>query len=158
MKSLDNYFLLLILFVLSPLWTFAQENICEEISVPRAEFEYRTDFARVDVQWYQEWLDMNNGEQVYPPPLAPIEKWDHPFFASEYPSSMHEDSHSSDVSNYPGPIPDKAEVQYFHVLEKGGEFSGMAPAFNFIADDTVVTLSFGRANTHLMLVYVGDTI
>jgi hypothetical protein len=71
---------------------------------------------------------------------------------------MHEDSHSSDVSNFPGPVPDGAEVQYFHVLEKGGQFSGMAPSFNFIADDTLVTLSFGRSKTHLLLVYVGDTI
>jgi hypothetical protein len=158
MKCLKKHFYLLVILSISPISAIAQENICDEISVPRASFEARTDIARVDVEWYKEWLDMNNGQQVYPDPLPPIKKWDHPLFTSQYPSSMHEDSHSSDVSNYPGPIPEGAEVQYFHVLEKGGEFSGMAPAFNFIADDTLVTLSFGRANTHLMLVYVGDTI
>jgi len=71
---------------------------------------------------------------------------------------MHEDSKSSDVSNYQGPIPKNVNVQYFHVLETGPEFSGMAPAFNFIAEDTLLTLSYGRAHTHLTLVYVGDTM
>ena len=71
---------------------------------------------------------------------------------------MHEDAKSSDVSNFPGPIPQNVDIQYFHVLEKGAEFSGMAPAFNFISEDTLVTLSFGRAHTHLVLVYIGDTM
>lgn len=71
---------------------------------------------------------------------------------------MHEESFNSDVSNFPGPVPNGAEVQYYHVLEKGREFSGMVPSYNFIADDTAVVLSFGRAATHLLLMYVGDTI
>ncbi len=136
----------------------AQQNVCDQISVPRADFEVRTDFAKVVTHWYPEWLEKFDGKEVYPDPLAPLEKWPHPMLNNLYPSSMHEDSHASDVSNYEGPIPDGIDVQYFHVLEKKGEFSGMAPMFNFIADDTLVTLSFGRSKTHLLLVYVGDTI
>ncbi len=138
--------------------TNAQQNFCDLISVPRDNFNVRTDFARVDTKWYPEWLEMHNGQMVYPDAMLPLQKFEHPWFNSKYPNSMHEDSHSSDVSNYSGPIPEGIGVQYFHVLEKGGEFSGMAPAFNFIADDTLVTLSFGRSKTHLLLVYVGDTI
>jgi len=148
-------FLLLSLPV-SPL--IAQENPCDQISVPRADFEVRTDFARVATKWYPEWLEKQGGEKVYPDPLPSLQKWEHPWFNNNLPNSMHEDSHSTDVSNFPGPVPETAEVQYFHVLEKGGSFSGMAPAFNFIAEDTLVTLSFGRSKTHLILVYVGDTI
>ena len=136
----------------------AQQNVCDQISVPRADFEVRTDFAKAVTHWYPEWLEKFDGKKVYPGPLAPLEKWQHPMLNNLYPSSMHEDSHASDVSNYAGPIPEGIDVQYFHVLEKKGEFSGMAPAFNFIADDTLVTLSFGRSKTHLLLVYVGDTI
>ena len=136
----------------------AQQNVCDQISVPRADFEARTDFARVVTHWFPEWLEKFNGKKVYPNPLTPIEKWQHPLLNNNYPSSMHEDSYSSDVSNYSGPIPEGVEVQYFHVLEKKGEFCGMAPAFNFIADDTLVSLSFGRSKTHLLLLYVGDTI
>jgi len=35
----------------------AQENPCDQISAPRADFEVRTDFARVTTKWYPEWLD-----------------------------------------------------------------------------------------------------
>ena len=149
------------LFLLLICCTFiakAQQNLCDQISVPRADFDVRTDFAKVDIHWYPEWLEKFAGEKKYPEALAELEKWNHPFLSDVYPSSMHEDSYASDVSNYMGPVPEGAEVQYFHVLEKKGEFSGMAPAFNFIADDTLVTLSFGRSKTHLLLVYVGDTI
>ena len=59
---------------------------------------------------------------------------------------------------HPGPVPLNAAVQYIHVLEKGGSFSGMAPACNIIAEGTLVTLSFGSSQAHLILVYVGDTI
>jgi len=44
------------------------------------------------------------------------------------------------------------------VLEKGKDFSGMCPAFDFIDDSTMVTLSFGRANTSLLLFRVTDKI
>jgi len=71
---------------------------------------------------------------------------------------MHEDAHATDVSNLPGPVPENVEVQYFHVLQKGGDFSGMAPTYTFIDDSTMVTLSFGRANTTLLLLDIKDTI
>jgi len=160
MKNLKKTraFLLVLLF-LQPVYSLvSQEYPCNQISVPRADFEVRTDFARITTKWYPEWLDKQGGQKVYPGPMIPLEKWQHPLFNNNLPNSMHEDSHSTDVSNYPGPVPQNAQVQYFHVLEKGGSFSGMAPAFNFIAEDTLVTLSFGRSQTHLILVYVGDTI
>jgi hypothetical protein len=137
----------------------AQENACAFYTTkPRAEFDARIDFAKVDVKWYPEWLERNNGEKVLPAPLPLLEKWQHPRFEPGLPYTMHEDSKSSDVSNFPGPIPSNVSIQYFHVLEKGAEFSGMAPAFNFVSEDTLVTLSFGRAHTHLVLVYLGDTM
>ena len=136
----------------------SEEEECDQVEIPRAQFEARTDFPQVDVHWYQEWLDAHDGEKVYPDPLPQVDKWDHPWLSDVYPSSMHEDPHASDVTNYQGPLAHDVDVQYFHVLEKGGKFSGMAPAFNFIADDTLVTLSFGRAQTHLLLLHVGDTI
>jgi hypothetical protein len=158
--ALALFLLLLSLLSLIPLDPLqAQvETPCGEVEVEPAEFNARVDFARVDVHWYPEWLEKNAGQKVYPDPLPPLKKWDHPWLDSRFPSSMHEDSYSSDVSNYAGPIPKEAEVQYFHVLEKGTDFSGMAPAFNFISEDTLVTLSFGRAHTHMLLMYVGDTM
>ena len=153
-----NYWLLLLLLLIVNNAVFGQQNKCPNLPLPRGDFEVRVDFARVDIHWYPEWLEANGGEKVYPNPLPQLDKWQHPFFNGKYPYSMHEDSYSSDVSNYAGPIPEGIDVQYFHVLEKGKEFSGMAPAFNFISDDTLVTLSFGRSATHLVLVYVGDTM
>jgi hypothetical protein len=146
------------LFFFITISLIAQQNVCTNFSVPRSDFDIRVDFARVQTHWYPEWLEVNDGQKIYPEPIPPLNKWKHPRFSNQYPYSMHEDSYSSDVSNYPGPVPDGINVQYFHVLEKGKEFSGMAPAFNFIADDTLVTLSFGRSKTHLLLVYVGDTM
>lgn len=131
---------------------------CEQVSFSRAKFESRTDYARVAIKWHQEWLDAHNGQQVYPEAVEELDKWKHPHLSHLYPSSMHEESYNSDVSNFPGPIPANAEVQYFHVLEKGRAFSGMIPSYNFLSDDTLVVLSFGRAETHLLLLYVGDSI
>jgi len=158
MIQFRKYWLILVIICYSTIMIKAQGKYCDQISVPRADFEARADFARIEVKWYPEWLAKNEGKKVYPVPLPPLVKWEHPLFNSKFPNSMHEDSHATDVSNLPGPIAEGAEVQYFHVLEKGGQFSGMAPAFNFIADDTLVTLSFGRSKTHLLLVYVGDTL
>ena len=136
---------------------FAQ-TVCDHISVPRAEFESRTDFAKVAIKWHPEWLEKNGGQKILPKPVASLEKWDHPYLSDRFPSSMHEESYNSDVSNFNGPIPDKAGVQYFHVLKKGRAFSGMIPSYNFLTEDTLVVLSFGRAATHLLLLHVGDTI
>jgi hypothetical protein len=74
------------------------------------------------------------------------------------PSAMHEDSYASDISNMQGPVPNNATVQYFQVREKGKEFSGMCPSFAFVDKNTMVTLSFGRANTTLLLIDIQDTI
>jgi hypothetical protein len=76
----------------------------------------------------------------------------------DYTSAMHEDAHASDVSNLPGPTPNNVEVQYFHVLQKQGDFSGMAPIYAFIDDSTMITLSFGRANTTLLVLDIKDTV
>ena len=74
------------------------------------------------------------------------------------PSAMHEDSYASDVSNAQGPIPENPTVQYFQVKEKGQEFSGMCPSFAFVDENTMVTLSFGRSNTTLLLIDMEDTL
>jgi hypothetical protein len=62
----------------------------------------------VDIKWYPEWLG---------------KKWQHPEFVPGLPYTMHEDAKSSDVSNFPGPIPRNVDLQYFHSLEKGAGFS-----------------------------------
>ncbi len=137
----------------------AQQNECAfNSTITRAEFHAKIQSAEVDIKWYPEWLEKNGGKKVLPSPIPPLEKWQHPEFSAGLPYTMHEDAKSSDVSNFPGPIPRNVDVQYFHSLQKGAGFSGMAPAFNFIAEDTLVTLSFGRANTYLALVYIGDTM
>ena len=96
--------------------TNAQQNFCDLISVPRDNFNVRTDFARVNTKWYPEWLEMHNGQMVYPDAMLPLQKFEHPWFNSKYPNSMHEDSHSSDVSNYSGPVPEGIGVQYFRIV------------------------------------------
>jgi hypothetical protein len=47
----------IIFFLASAFIADAQENPCDQISVPRADFEVRTDFARITTKWYPEWLD-----------------------------------------------------------------------------------------------------
>jgi hypothetical protein len=71
---------------------------------------------------------------------------------------MHEGPRAADVSNLAGPVPKNAKAEYFHVLEKKERFSGMCPAFDFINDSTMVTLSFGRAKTTLLLLRVTDSV
>ena len=103
-------------------------------------------------------VGVNKGEKFLPDSLPLDRKWEHPFMKFDYTSAMHEDAHASDVSNLPGPTPTNVEVQYFHVLQKHGDFSGMAPTYAFINDSTMITLSFGRANTTLLLLDIKDTI
>ena len=137
----------------------AQESQgCHHYPLKRVDFNTRTDFPKVDVFWYPEWLKAHHDEKIYPKPLSSLEKWKHPLFNNAFPYTMHEDTHSTDVSNFKGPVPDGINVQYFHVLEKGKKFSGMAPTFNFISKDTLVTLSFGRSETHMLLIFAGDTL
>lgn len=147
--------LLLLLFV--PLWIFSQP--CnKKFTAPVSDFKSKTQFARFDIGWYDEWLTHTNGEKVLPDPLPLQNKWENPYMKFGFTSAMHEDAHASDVSNLPGPVPENVDVQYFHVLQKGGDFSGMAPTYTFIDDSTMVTLSFGRANTTLLLLDIKDTI
>ena len=150
---------LYIVFFLSGIYIYAQNNnACHHYHLKRVDFQARVDFTKTEAVWYPEWVKSHKGKKVYPKALPPLDKWSHPRFNNDFPFTMHEDSYSSDVSNFPGPIPDGIKVQYFHVLEKGKKFSGMAPTFNFISKDTLLTISFGRSETHLLLLYVGDTI
>ena len=145
----------ILLFV--PFWFFAQP--CnKKFTAPASEFKYISQFARFETGWYDEWLTHTEGQKVLPDTLSLQKKWEHPYMKYGYTAAMHEDAHASDVSNLPGPLPENVEVQYFHVLLKGGDFSGMAPTFTFIDDSTVVALSFGRANTTLLLLDIKDTI
>ena len=149
-----KYIFLLLLLI--PVYAISQN--CATIEAPKAEFEYKTQFAHFEKGWYDEWLQYSEGQKIYPAGLPKLKKWDHPFMKYGYTAAMHEDSYSSDVSNLPGPYLENIEVQYFHVLLKGGYFSGMCPAYAFIDDSTMITLAFGRANTILLLLDISDTI
>lgn len=129
---------------------------CQEFIPDDDTYNVKTHYANVDVGWFPEWVERFG--QKLPEPLPPLEKWDHPYMKKKYASEMHEDSYASDVSNMPGPSPFGTKVQYFHSLQKGKGFSGMCPSFAFIDDTTIVTLSFGRANTTLLLLDVANDI
>jgi len=131
---------------------------CSVSEAPESEYKSTNKYARFDVNWYPEWLDHTKGEKVYPNPLPLLDKWEHPYMKYGYTSAMHEDPFASDVSNLPGPLMENVEVQYFHVLQKGGGFSGMCPTYAFIDDTTMVTFSFGRALTTLLLLDIKDTM
>jgi len=143
-------------FLVSSVFSFAQD--CRNEVMEPAEFKFITQTAQFEIGWYDEWLEHTDGKKILPKPLPEQEKWSHPYMKYSLPSAMHEDSYSSDVSNLPGPIPENVKVQYFHVLQKKEGFSGMCPAFDFVNDSTMVTLSFGRENTTLLLLHVTDTI
>ena len=129
---------------------------CQPYLPPDDPYQAKTHLAQVDVGWYPEWKE-KYGEKL-PDALKPLIKWDHPFMKKKYASEMHEDSYASDVSNMPGPNMNGTKVQYFHSLQKGKGYSGMCPSFAFIDDTTIVTLSFGRANTTLLLLDVANDI
>jgi hypothetical protein len=131
---------------------------CNPFEIEEIDFQAETKFVKVDAQWYPSWLEYHQGKVVYPDALEPLTKWKHPFMKDDLPSAMHEDSYASDISNMQGPVPENAMVQYFQVKEKGEEFSGMCPSFAFVDESTMVTLSFGRTNTSLLLIDIGDTI
>ena len=147
---------LLLLFVMFCSETHAQ--YCHPLHVDSIDFQANPRFAGVEVEWYPGWMENHDGDTVYPEAMAPLPKWDHPFMKDNLPSAMHEDSYASDISNMQGPVPENARVQYFQVKEKGKEFSGMCPSFAFVDENTMVTLSFGRANTTLLLVDIEDTL
>ena len=131
---------------------------CIPLQVEEIDFQAIPRFATVKAEWYPSWIEYQRGEKVYPESLKSLPKWDHPFMKDGLPSAMHEDSYASDISNMQGPIPENATVQYFQVREKGKEFSGMCPSFAFVDEHTMVTLSFGRANTTLLLIDIEDTL
>ncbi|MEM9730167.1 MAG: hypothetical protein AAF997_16430 [Myxococcota bacterium] len=113
-------------------------------------FEYVSQQATVETKWYDEWTSRHG--KTLPPPLPPPDHWMHPKLSSRYAATMHENSFATDVSVEPGPIPNDAKVEYFHVLEKGTKLSGMSPFYTFLDDHTVVTISFGRDSAMLLIV------
>ena len=131
---------------------------CVPFKIEEKDFRSETKFVKVEAQWYPSWIEYHNGDLVYPNELEPLNKWKHPYMKDDLPSAMHEDSYASDISNMQGPVPENATVQYFQVREKGQEFSGMCPSFAFMDEFTMVTLSFGRKNTTLLLIDIKDTI
>jgi hypothetical protein len=136
----------------------SKAQYCNPLLADSVDFQANTRFVNTNSEWYPEWIEYHNGEIVYPEPLEPLAKWDHPFMKDNLPSAMHEDSYASDISNLQGPVPENVTVQYFQVKEKGKKFSGMCPSFAFVDENTMVTLSFGRANTTLLLIDISDTL
>lgn len=149
--------ILLLLFVFIFEFGTAQNCSVKDMG-PEKEFKYEAKFGKLDINWYPEWLEYTDGKKEIPAPLEPQPKWEHPYMKQGYTAAMHEGPRSSDVSNRPGPTAVNPIVQYFHVKQKGGDFSGMCPTFAFINDSTMATLSFGRANTTLLLLDIRDTI
>jgi hypothetical protein len=131
---------------------------CVPFEVDSIDFQVTPRFVNVEAEWYPSWIEFNGGQRIYPENLQPLPKWDHPFMKDNLPSAMHEDSYASDISNMEGPVLNNTRVQYFQVREKGKEFSGMCPSFAFVDENTMVTLSFGRANTTLLLIDIEDTL
>lgn len=130
---------------------------CNVIPAPyNAKYKSAVKFAHVEAGWYPEWKAVGNTS--YPEPIPLLDRWEHPYMKNEFAAAMHEDSHASDISNLPGPTMENVEVQYFQSKMKGEAFSGMCPSFAFVDEHTVVTPSFGRASTTLLLLDVEDTI
>jgi hypothetical protein len=132
------------------------ERGCHYYETKDKKFRYESQHATVETRWYEEWTSHHG--QTLPDALPPPQHWMHPKLPQRYASTMHEDSLETDVSTEPGPIPSRAEVEYFHVLEKGAKFSGMSPFYTFLDEHTVVTISFGRNAAMLLIVDVsGDS-
>jgi hypothetical protein len=154
MKSLG--FLILCATLLCPVISFPQN--CYDTILQSRDFKFKVQVPKVEVGWYQEWMDYTGGQKILPDSLPRQNKLTYQYFKAGFSGAMHEDIRSTDVSNLKGPLPFNAKAQYFHVLQKGSDFSGMCPAFEFVNDSTFVTLSFGRATTTLVLLKVTDTI
>ena len=131
---------------------------CVPFEIIETDFQAESKYVNVEAVWYPSWIEYHQDKVVYPDELDPLVKWKHPYMKEGLPSAMHEDSYASDISNLQGPVPENATVQYFQVKEKGAEFSGMCPSFAFIDEYTMVTLSFGRKNTTLLLIDIKDKI
>ncbi len=125
-------------------------NGCYQYRTKDGDFEHVSQQAKVTTRWYEEWTSLHG--QTLPDPLSPPVHWMHPSLSSRYAATMHENSFATDVSSEPGPLPNEAKVEYFHVLEKGTKLSGMSPFYTFLDDDTVVTISFGRDAAMLLII------
>ncbi|MGD8607397.1 MAG: hypothetical protein PVH21_08910 [Myxococcales bacterium] len=123
---------------------------CYEYKTKDKTFKYVSQQATVETRWWDEWTSRHG--RTLPDPLPPPEHWMHPKLSNRYAATMHENSLATDVSKEPGPIPNQARVEYFHVLEKGTKLSGMAPFYTFLDDRTVITISFGRDSATLVIV------
>ena len=156
MKTPSLY--IIVLLTVCFLSSVLSAQYCVPLELEETEFQVRPREVPVEAEWYPSWIEFNNGKASYPKSLEPLAKWKHPFMKDNLPSAMHEDSYASDISNMQGPIPENARVQYFQVQEKGKEFSGMCPSFAFVDENTMVTLSFGRANTTLLLIDIEDDL
>ena len=128
---------------------------CYSYTTKDKKFHHVSQQATVETIWYEEWTSRNG--KTLPDPLPKPNHWKHPMLSSRWAATMHEDSLATDVSNEPGPMPNDAKVEYFHVLEKGTKLSGMSPFYTFLDDHTVVTISFGRDAAMLLIVDIsGD--
>jgi hypothetical protein len=123
---------------------------CYVYSTKDKTFKHVNQEATVETKWHDEWTSRYG--KVLPDPLPPPDHWQHPQLSSRYAATMHENSLATDVSTEPGPLPNQARVEYFHVLEKGTKLSGMAPFYTFLDDHTVVTISFGRDSAMLAII------
>ncbi|MFW2390225.1 MAG: hypothetical protein ACN4G0_17955 [Polyangiales bacterium] len=128
---------------------------CYEYTTRDKDFKHISQQAAVETKWYEEWTSRHG--KTLPDSLPAPELWQHPMLSARYAATMHENSFATDVSVEPGPMPNEAKVEYFHVLEKGTKLSGMSPFYTFLDDDTVVTISFGRDAAMLLIVDIsGD--
>jgi hypothetical protein len=125
---------------------------CAPHVVEDYEISYATREAKVEAVWHDEWVSRFG--KTLPKPLPPAQEWQHPILSGRYAGTMHEDSLSTDVSAFPGPTPFNTRVEYFPVLEKGERFTGMAPLYEFLDDDTVATIAFGRDAATMLVVDV----
>ncbi len=132
------------------------QGACYRYETKDGKFKWESQQAEVETRWFEEWTDLHG--ETLPPPLPPAEHWMHPHLSSRFAATMHENSLATDVSREPGPIPNDARVEYFHVLEKGTKLSGMAPFYTFLDDETVVTISFGRDSATLLIIDISTGV
>jgi hypothetical protein len=125
---------------------------CSPYRVDPYEVDYATKDAHVEVTWHEEWVSRFG--RTLPEPLPALEQWKHPILAARFAGTMHEDSFATDVSHFAGPTPNNPRVEYFHVLETKNRFSGMAPLYEFLDDETVLTIAFGRDAATLLILDV----
>jgi hypothetical protein len=152
----NKYLLIPVFLFFLPSFLFSQ--MCKDTAMTGPDFHSIVQTAHTEVGWYKEWLDYTGGKKILPDSLPAQEKLLHSFMKAGFTSAMHEGPRAADVSNLPGPVPKNTKAEYFHVLQKEKGFSGMCPTFDFINDSTMVTLSFGRAITTLLLLRVNDSI